>query len=496
MKNCYLFGLVLSVVVFLSTDLSAQRAAAGYCGTEMGRSEWLVNYQRNPGAFPRTTDTLYLPLQLHLTAKSNGEDVVDLAKVIDAFCLLNEDFAPANIQFYIEGLSILPNSAIHSHSNSIANLLRNHNVAGRINCYFVENPNGTCGYFDPWGDALVMDIDCTSGDDHTWSHEVGHFLSLPHTFNGWEAIDEPDYNQPAPATIFFRGENVPVEKADSSNCAVAADGFCDTAADYLNARWPCLADSTSEQAQLDPDSVSFRSQGAYIMGYALDQCVSIFTPEQEAAMKANVLGPRAELISNPAPELLAAPDLSQLTLLEPANGSVPPFFDNVRLTWTPIEGAITYIVQLNIINNFTQGAAFEFFTADTTLVIEEGLAMNRRYHWRVSPVLPYRACNPFSSTWNFRTSTTSPVIDPLLSGALKLYPNPVSNGLLSLELNDASLRGRLEYDFLDGLGRVVRRGTIPNYDTTTIDLQGLAPGVYFLRARADGRFATKRILVN
>jgi hypothetical protein len=430
-----------------------------------------------------------------LAAKSSGSDVVDLSNVIDAFCLLNDDFASANIQFYIEGLTVLPNSAIYEHSNSITNLLRINNVAGRINCYFVENANGNCGYFTGSGNALVMDIDCTSGDDHTWSHEAGHFLSLPHTFYGWEAVEEPDYSKPAPTSIPFGNQTVLVEKADSSNCAVAADGFCDTAADYLSDRWPCLADSTSEQVQIDPDSVSFRSEGSYIMGYALDACVSIFTPEQEAAMKANVQGPRSELISTPSPEILAVPDLSALTLLEPANGTVPPYFDSVRLTWTPIEAALTYIVQLNIINNFSNGAALEFFTSDTTLVIEEGLAQNRRYYWRVSPVMPYNACNAFTSARNFRTSTTSPVSDPLLNGALKVYPNPVSNGLLSLELNDASLRGRLEYEFLDGLGRVVRRGTIPNYDITTIDLQGLPQGVYFLRARADGRFTTKKIVV-
>jgi hypothetical protein len=497
MKNLLSFGFILSLLTgLLVSDLAAQDRPASFCGTEMGRSAWLQNFQRNPGAVPRTADTVYVPVQVHITAKSNGADPVNMSKVIAAFCLLNEDFASAKIQFFIEGLDILPNNTIYDHNNSIATLLRLNNVDGRVNAYFVENANGNCGYYTPAGNAVVMDIDCTSGEDHTWSHEMGHFLSLPHTFYGWEGVAEPDYGQPAPETVFFRNENVPVEKADSSNCAIAADGFCDTAADYLNERWPCQSDSTSQQLQLDPDSVAFRSQGSYIMGYALDPCVSIFTPEQEAAMKANIEGPRSNLISNPGPEILADADLAQLNLLEPANGSVPPFFDSVRLTWTPIEAALGYVVQLNIINNFSQTPALEFTTFDTTLVIEEGLAMNRRYFWRVSPLMPYKACNNFTAPRNFRTSTTSPVVDPVLSGALKVYPNPVGTGTLVLELNDGSLRGNLEYEFLDRLGRIVRRGTIGNFGTTRIDVSGLPTGIYFLRAQADGRFTTKKIVVN
>jgi hypothetical protein len=155
MKNLLSYGFALSLLtVLLVPDLAAQDRPASYCGTEMGRSAWLKNYQRNPGAVARTTDTVYVPVQIHIVARSSGADPVNLSKVIDAFCLLNEDFASAKIQFFIEGLDILPDSRIYDHNSSIATLLRFNNAPGRINSYFVENANSNCGYFTSAGDAV------------------------------------------------------------------------------------------------------------------------------------------------------------------------------------------------------------------------------------------------------------------------------------------------------------------------------------------------------
>ncbi|NJK83013.1 MAG: hypothetical protein HC912_03550 [Saprospiraceae bacterium] len=53
-----------------------------------------------------------------------------------------------------------------------------------------------------------MSKSCTGRGDHTWAHEIGHALSLNHTFYGWEAIgniDSTTYNfsLPAPENIRY-----------------------------------------------------------------------------------------------------------------------------------------------------------------------------------------------------------------------------------------------------------------------------------------------------
>ena len=499
MKDLYFSGLILSLLFLgLPIYLIAQAPATAFCGTRMDRSSWLQNFQRNPSGVPRTMDTMYVPIHVHLVAQADGSEVVSLSNVAEAFCLLNEDFRSARIQFFIGGVSVLPDSMLYNYAGfPLAHLLPPHNVPGRLNAYFVGDVMNYCGFRTSDGDAIVVDIKCASRDNHILAHEVAHYLSIPHTFLGWEDISEPNYDQPAPQTVTYRGQSIPVEKVDGSNCDEAGDGFCDTPPDYLNIFWPCLADSTSEQLQLDPDSVAFRSRGN-IMSYSNWVCCERnFSREQGAAMRAYLEGPEADLIVNPTLETLSDPNLSQLNLVTPAQGASTPYFDSVQLAWTPVEAAAAYEVQLNILNDFSQGVALKFFIVDTTLLIQEGLSMNRRYYWRVRPIMPYKTCEVnFSTIHNFRTGTTSPVTDPVLSGALKVYPNPVTNGTLVMELNDSNRHGDLDFELIDRLGRTVRRGKIGDFDTTRIDISGLPQGIYFLRARADGRFTTKKIIVN
>jgi len=66
----------------------------------------------------------------------------------------------------------------------------------------------------------------------TLEHELGHLLSLNHTFNGWEGTPYSTSLHGNPLTISNVG-GVPVELVDrNSNCETAGDQLCDTAADY------------------------------------------------------------------------------------------------------------------------------------------------------------------------------------------------------------------------------------------------------------------------
>ena len=223
MKKTYFFAL-LSLLSF--STLRAQEITP--CATPAEKSEWLIRYQRNKPSFPRTFDTIYVPMTIHLLGDDSGAGYFPLRKVLDDVCALNEDFAPSGIRFYIEGdIRYINNSDyyVHEEFGPGFDMMEEHNVENTINCYFVENPAGACGY-SIYGLGVALGHNCMAATDNTWTHEMGHAFSLPHTFYGWEGINH-SFAQPAPEEV----DGVQVEFVSGANCEDAADGFCDTPAD-------------------------------------------------------------------------------------------------------------------------------------------------------------------------------------------------------------------------------------------------------------------------
>ena len=126
------------------------------------------------------------------------------------------------------------------------------------------------------------------GDATTLAHEAGHFFTLNHTFYGWEAIDCRDYEGgPSPTSVGgWWGSDVEYEtRGTGANCNTAADGFCDTPADYISYRAPCPMNNDIRDPgnnPIDPDETN-------IMSYYYDQCVGDFTQEQADAVYADIV---------------------------------------------------------------------------------------------------------------------------------------------------------------------------------------------------------------
>ena len=72
------------------------------CGTQPVIAPMLEAYHSHPGLFAgeRSSDTLFVALQLHLLAKDNGIGRISPERLLDAFCRLNADYAASNIRFY------------------------------------------------------------------------------------------------------------------------------------------------------------------------------------------------------------------------------------------------------------------------------------------------------------------------------------------------------------------------------------------------------------
>ena len=491
---------------FFSLSLCAQTDAEVPCGT-VGRSVFIDAYQAGKIApVPKSGAARFVPIHLTLLGDDDGKGYADPLTVLQSLELLNEDFNKLDLHFYIDAdIDYLNSSAYYDHEFSGGrDLMRNYNRTNVFNNYVVGGAAGACGYYSGSGDGVVLDLDCINGTDRTWTHEVGHYFGLPHTFFGWESVgtikNVNAFDRPAPATLSLNGRTVQVEKVDGSNCATAADGFCDTPPDYLPERWRCDQQGVYPDSLLDPDSTRFAVPAENIMSYALDGCVESFSPEQITAMNTNLTG-RIGLSRDEVPAFAAA-DPADVELLSPAQDETVEYSNEVTLRWNRVPNAHLYLVQLNLSLNFLGSVTTSFFTSDTSAVIRDILEPNFRYYWRVRPINRYDVSGDFSNYARFRNgateNTTSATIDAALDAAVSLGPNPVAAG------NDLRLRGantqngKLDLRLFDASGRIVRfypAQQVAGAWTASLPTEGLAPGFYTLRIGLNGRMVTRRLVV-
>ena len=104
------------LVLLFVTSLQAQFGhTLSPCGTPDGRSEWLKEYQENPSAFPRSSQMLYVPMTVHIVGRDAGTGYFLMRSLLDALCILNENFEPVEMQFYIKSTHFkLPMKAVES----------------------------------------------------------------------------------------------------------------------------------------------------------------------------------------------------------------------------------------------------------------------------------------------------------------------------------------------------------------------------------------------
>lgn len=479
-------ALVLAMPVMAQEDLAP-------CGTDLGISPWLRDFQRRIDETPRTDELLYLPIQVHVVGTDEGAGYFSNKGIMDAFCTLNADFVDANIQFFMPNpINFIDNSTFYDHTfqQGAAMMIQN-NLPNIINCYIVQSPAGNCGYFSPSRDGIALSKGCLAPNDHTWAHEVGHFLSLPHPFFGWEGHDH-DYDEPAPNNW---GGSL-VERLDGSNCNIAADGFCDTAPDYLSFRWSCTSNSTSSIQQTDPNGETFVSDGTLIMSYSNDQCVVGFSDDQIAAMRANVEEERPNLISvPPVLEDVAIEAVDQLTVTNPEPGTLVET-ETITLEWEPVPNVTHYVLQINPFNIFS--IVFEEQIVEGSSAVITDLREDETYYWRVRPFNAYETCTAFTSPSSFTTGTIVSTNELLAGELLELFPNPTNGDQLhmNLKLNDQQ-QGQCR--IVDATGAVLRSQQLSvtnSLQRIELAVQGLPAGMYFVQLVLEDRQVMRKVVIH
>jgi hypothetical protein len=489
----------LLLIICLSSSFVANaqdpaKASLFPCGAPLGISPWLKSYVAGAasGFEERSEDTLWVALQVHLLAKDNGSGRFPYDRVLDAFCRLNADFAPSKIQFYLKNpFNVINSSQWHVHTTipqGIDMMLTN-NIDSAFNSYFVSNPAGNCGYNLPYA-GVALGHGCSAATDHTWAHEAGHALALPHPFIGWEGKTY-SFNIPTPELLtydytYFHDSletQVPapldtalVEFVDGSNCSEAADLICDTKPDYLSNRWNCNSQNLSTVKQKDPQGDEFYSDGSLFMSYADDACQSRFSPEETAVMRANLLSEKIAWVA-PAPQWQAVDGLA--SPIEPVQDQEAPEI-GAKLVWTAVPNATYYLVQASRFSNFSVREV-DVITSDTSVIAGQ-LLLNRKYYWRVKAFNLWHACTNFNASATFTTAPLTSTYYPDWDG-WRCYPSLMHRGqVLHLEIPEKWRSEEALARVFDVSGRLVWEQYMPLHSAKkqlALPTENWASGIYY-----------------
>lgn len=481
--------LLLSFLLLLIQSSFAQGTEPLACGTNPNEHEWFVEFQKNRDQYRTIEDTLFVPMTVHLVGSDQGAGFYSFKALLQDFCILNEDFENSGIVFYLDSVNYVKSTVLNDHeeySDEANQVIRDHHVPNTLNAYICDEAAGNCGYY--WGvfDAVVLAENCIGPTNHTWAHEMGHYLSLPHTFWGWEGtnyrVEDPQFEE----------NNRGVEHVDGSNCEDAGDRFCDTPADYYSFRWPCGPDSMSQKILIDPQNDTFRVDGRYFMSYSHDECTDRFSEDEMAAMRANLVFERPDL--KYLPEGFEKTD-TIIDGLIPAEGDTILYTDAV-FSWNPVKNATHYEIAISIFPNAANPMIRE--TVTDTFMMVDVLPKNLKVYWKIFPYSIFSGCNTNNKLTTFQT------IEPLANDnvgtnikKLEVFPSLVKPGEM-LNINVAGINGTLSWNWLDQTGSPLYTGITQVNESrkrVKVLVPNLAPGLYFIMLSHEDNLVTKKLII-
>lgn len=460
-------------------------------------------------------DKAYMPLVVHVIRNFDGGSSVSMNRVINLICDLNNQYdqTGAEIFFYIQEIKFINNSNWNNWNGGafVSNLI-GFKIPSALNAYLIGNANTSelCGVYignatsggtPGQPDVVFMANGCLGPNSTTWAHEFGHYLSLPHTFFGWEGTDY-SCGSTAPQTVNFNRQS---QLADGSNCQNSGDGLCDTGPDYLSFRWNCSNSTlgTSNCNHVDNAGTSFtNSSGKNFMSYANDACTGVFSNDQIQAMHHNINTYRSFMKRTEAQfnELWPGPITETATLLSPVGGQFEELFNYVEFHWEAIPNATHYIIQISPISNFNIITTEQ--VVETNYYLETALEPNRaNYFWRVRPYNMGSTCSFFSASGNFSTgtvvNTNAPVLD---ENKVSITPNPVSSGTeFQIEIN--SITGdEVNIRVYNVAGQLVynkdNQSVTPGTTVFMIPTVDFASGAYIVSVESSQSISNHKVMIS
>jgi hypothetical protein len=447
----------------------------------------------------RFDETVYVPIRFHAVSDLEGNGRIDFDRILDQLCALNGNFAEQNIQFYLKDgvVNEINDNTIYNNPSSAAGtskmvVRKNADGKNAINVFITDQAatggeGTTLGYYDFNPDLVVIKKSVFQSQNNigfVLGHELGHFFSLPHTFRGWENApwDGGDVTQFSPNSSILN------ELVDGSNCDNAGDLICDTPPDYnLGFGWDGCRDYDGGAKDpngelLDPDESNF-------MGYFIGCENYLFSEDQKAIIASDYESPRRGYLR--VPYIPDDEPITELpTLQSPADDSTTPFFNGVELSWTEVDKATTYLVEL------TKGLFRSYYHVSGTKLFLTDLDPDKIYRWKVRPYNEISTCTDFSEVFSFRTgdmtSSTSDI--DFIQEHISVYPNPITSNVINISFGE-ELTGKFNVELKDINGRMHYTQKVDAIDYA-IDNLGLHSGFYILTFRQGETIISKKIVVN
>ena len=265
MVRCLLYtmvGLLLSMAI-VQTNVQAQSVHNhAACGVGLQEDEAIkarmLNNRRNRvellSQFENSrsgANVVYVPVQFHIVRRDNGTGGEAIRDIFDNLCRLNNDYAPIGVEFYLAGPVRFINQDLlytNDFSSQMANYFMSlYRINGAVNVFvgdrIVSGISGgnILGYYTPGIDVIYAIRGSINANATTLTHEMGHFLGLPHTFSGWEnsfygnVMTNTNGRTPTATLAGRLIENIarPNDGSGFDNCQLAGDAFCDTDPNYL-----------------------------------------------------------------------------------------------------------------------------------------------------------------------------------------------------------------------------------------------------------------------
>ncbi len=461
--------------------------AQDYCATEVTPDvlQWMRSQPQARYSQPVPQTTLYTPVHIHILGDNNGNGYYDKTSAYTLICELNQHYAIMNMVFFLDGAVTYIDSTPYYNQSNLAygsQMMGLYNVPDVCNIYIVNYLAGVCGYAffpnsgpDQGRGGIILKKTCATPGNATLAHEMGHYFSLPHTFNNWN--------------------NANAEFVDGSNCATDGDLFCDTPADFLDYRWNCPYTGNT----LDPQGQPYTPDGSLFMSYSNEPCPYRFSPMQQSAIIYSRINDRPYLDNTPVPSFIP---LANVNRISPANNAMNVASNNnAYFAWNAIAGALDYnlLIKKSNMPSFTN-AQFDVFTSDTFAFIN-GLLTDTVYDWKVVPVGVTSTCiypDSIPTQSDSFTVVFADVINDYDKGTLNIsvFPSPLRDAIIFFRLN-LSDESETMIRITDITGRIVysENRTLANGNNEVmIHLPDLPSGSYFISFCTQGMQGTARFI--